>query len=207
MPEIPTGGELFDFLTLNARAIAPQLHLIVWGLGLLCIDFILPGRETRLFGFRGKSLSVAFALGGLLGASLQLWRLWGTGNGAAFYNMVTQDAFSEVFGILFLVSAILAVALSYRHLDIEDAQHSEYYAILLFATSGMMFMAGAIDLVTIFVGLELMSVSTYLLVGFLRKQRRSNEASMKYFLMGAFSTAIILYGMSLASTGSAAAPT
>ena len=197
MPEIPAAGELFGFLSLNARAIAPQLHLIVWGLGLLCLDFILPGRGIRFLGFYGKSFSVALALLGLIAASIQLWLLWGTGNGDAFYNMVTQDAFSEVFGILFLVSAILAIALSYRHLDIEDAQHSEYYSILLFATAGMMFMAGAIDLVTIFVGLELMSVSTYILVGFLRRQRRSNEASMKYFLMGAFSTAIILYGMSL----------
>ena len=197
MSEIPSAGDLARFFYSNSPAIAPQLHLIIWGLGLLCIDFVLPGRRVRFLGFYGKSLSVVFALLGLIMASGHLWLLWGEGSGEAFYRMVTQDSFSQLFGGLFLVSAGLTVVISYCYLDVEDEQHSEYYAIILFATAGMMFMAGAIDLVTIFVGLELMSVSTYILVGFLRRKRRSNEAAMKYFLMGAFSTAIILYGMSL----------
>ncbi len=82
-------------------------------------------------------------------------------------------------------------------MEVEEEQRTEYYALILFATSGMMFMAGAIDLISLFIGLELMSISTYLLVGFLRKSQRSNEASLKYFLLGAFSSGIILYGMSL----------
>ena len=77
--------------------------------------------------------------------------------------------------------------ISYRYLEIEDSHHGEYYALILFATAGMMFMAGAMELITVVVGLELMSVSTYILVGFTSRQRRSNEASMKYFLLGAFS--------------------
>ena len=199
MAELPPVDNLFEFFRINSAAIAPQLHLIVWGLGLLFVDFLLPERKIRFrsFGLHGKSLSVVFALGGLTMASYHLWSLWGAGSGPAFYNMVTQDSFTLFFSALFLVSAFIAVILSYQYLSVENEQHTEYYALILFATAGMMFMAGAIDLVTIFVGLELMSISTYILVGFLRQRRRSNEASLKYFLMGAFSTAIILYGMSL----------
>lgn len=199
MAELPPVDNLFEFFRVNSAAIAPQLHLLVWGLGLLFVDFLLPERKIRFrsFGLHGKSLSVVFALVGLTMASYHLWSLWGAGSGPAFYNMVTQDSFALFFSALFLLSAFIAVILSYQYLSLENEQHTEYYALILFATAGMTFMAGAIDLVTIFVGLELMSISTYVLVGFLRKERRSNEASMKYFLMGAFSTAIMLYGMSL----------
>jgi NADH-quinone oxidoreductase subunit N len=84
-----------------------------------------------------------------------------------------------------------------KYLDIEREHHGEYYALILFATMGMMFMAGAVDLVTLYIGLETMAIATYVLVGFLRSNPRSNEASMKYFLLGAFSSGILLYGMSL----------
>ena len=87
--------------------------------------------------------------------------------------------------------------LSLKYLDIEREHHGEYYALILFATMGMMFMAGAVDLVTLYIGLETMAIATYILVGFLRSNQRSNEASLKYFLLGAFSSAILLYGMSL----------
>jgi NADH-quinone oxidoreductase subunit N len=99
--------------------------------------------------------------------------------------------------LIFLLAAALSIGLSLRYLDIERENHGEYYALLLFATMGMMFMAGAVDLVTLYIGLETMAIATYVLVGFLRNSQRSNEASMKYFLLGAFSSAILLYGMSL----------
>ena len=187
MSEIP--DNVWGFLWENAAAIGPQLHLIFWGSAILCLDFLVPAANKRLFAL--------FSLISLLMASVHLYLMWGSGPGSAFYKMVAVDPFSSFFNLLFLLSAALAVIMSYQYLEIEQEQHSEYYALLLFATSGMMFMAGAIDLVSLFVGLELMSVSTYILVGFLRRQKRSNEASMKYFLLGAFSTGIILYGMSL----------
>jgi NADH-quinone oxidoreductase subunit N len=84
-----------------------------------------------------------------------------------------------------------------RYLEIEREHHGEYYTLILFATMGMMFMAGAADLITLYIGLETMAIATYVLVGFLRGNQRSNEASLKYFLLGAFSSAILLYGMSL----------
>ncbi len=203
MPEIPPMDNVLEFLRQNTAAIGPQLHLIMWGLALLIFDFLIPNERVHIrfrrkpWTFHGKALGALLALVGLTMASAHLYQSWGTFVGPAFYNMVTLDSFTLYFNMLFLVSAFLTVIISYNYLDIEEEQHTEYYALILFATSGMMFMAGAIDLVTIFIGLELMSISTYILVGFLRSQRRSNEGSMKYFLLGAFSTGIILYGMSL----------
>src|SRR5213079_1373544 len=87
--------------------------------------------------------------------------------------------------------------MSVRYLDIENEQHGEYYALLLFSVIGMMCMAAGYDLVILFIGLELMAITTYILVGFLRRDRRSNEAALKYLLLGAFSSGIFAYGLSL----------
>ena len=149
MPEIP--DNVWSFLWENAAAIGPQLHLIFWGSAILCLDFLVPAANKRLF--------AVFSLVSLLMASVHLYLMWGSRPRFAFYDMVAVDPFSSFFNLLFLVSAALAVIMSYQYLEVEQEQHSEYYALLLFATSGMMFMAGAIDLVSLFVGLELMSVS------------------------------------------------
>jgi NADH-quinone oxidoreductase subunit N len=111
--------------------------------------------------------------------------------------MLILDSFAIFFKLIFLIAAALSIAISLKYLDIERENHGEYYALILFATMGMMFMAGAVDLVTLYIGLETMAIATYVLVGFLRSNQRSNEASMKYFLLGAFSSGILLYGMSL----------
>ncbi len=189
MSELPQISNPLEFFLFNGRAIGPQLHLILWGLGLLCIDFLIPKDKGRVGAF--------FAVGGILMASLHLYWLWGQSLASAFYGMITLDAFALFFDMLFLVAAFLSVLMSYRYMEVEEEQGGEYYALILFATSGMMFMAGAVDLVSLFIGLELMSISTYILVGFLKRSKRSNEASMKYFLLGAFSSGVILYGMSL----------
>ena len=189
MPELPQISNSLEFFLFNGRAIGPQLHLILWGLGLLCIDFLIPKDMRRIGAF--------FAVGGIVMSSLHLYQLWGERWASAFYGMITLDPFAIFFNMLFLVAALLSVLMSYRYLEVEEEQGTEYYALILFATSGMMFMAGAVDLISLFIGLELMSISTYILVGFLRQSKRSNEASMKYFLLGAFSSGVILYGMSL----------
>ena len=189
MVELPQITNPLEFFLFNGRAIGPQLHLILWGLGLLCIDFLIPKNKGRIGAF--------FAVAGIVMSSLHLYRLWGDSMASAFYGMVRLDSFAAFFSMLFLVAAFLSVIMSYRYMEVEEEQHTEYYALILFATSGMMFMAGAIDLISLFIGLELMSISTYILVGFLRRSKRSNEASLKYFLLGAFSSGVILYGMSL----------
>ena len=91
----------------------------------------------------------------------------------------------------------MTVLMSVRYLEVEGASPGEYYFLILCSTLGMMIMAGGIDLITTFIGLETMAVSFYILAGFIKPNQRSNEAAVKYFLLGAFSLGILLYGMSL----------
>ena len=107
------------------------------------------------------------------------------------------DRFTIYFWYLFLAGAAIAILMSVRYLEIEHENHGEYYALMLFSVVGMMCMAAGFDIVLIFIGLELMAISTYVLVGFLRRDRRSNEAALKYLLLGAFSSGIFAYGLSL----------
>jgi NADH-quinone oxidoreductase subunit N len=167
-------------------AIVPELELAVFGMFLLIFDLLV--QTKRRLGY--------IALAGVGISALFLYRLNGI-EFSAYGGMLALDPFSIFFKWIFLIAAALAIAISLRYLDVERENHGEYYALLLFATMGMMFMAGALDLVTLYIGLETMAISTYVLVGFLRSNQRSNEASLKYFLLGAFSSAILLYGMSL----------
>ena len=114
-----------------------------------------------------------------------------------FNGMFVVDAFSIFFKVVFLLAAMLTILVSSRYLDLERANVGEYYSLILFAVVGMMFMASAGDLVTIFVSIETMALAFYVLVGFLKANRKSNEAALKYFLLGGFSTGIFLYGLSL----------
>ena len=114
-----------------------------------------------------------------------------------FGGMFILDAFSVFFKVLFLLAGILTILVSVRYLEVERANAGEYYALVLFAIVGMMFLASAGEFITIFVSLETMALSFYILVGFLKANRKSNEAALKYFLLGSFSTGIFLYGISL----------
>lgn len=115
----------------------------------------------------------------------------------AYAGMFISDRFAVFFKLVFYLATILTFFLSRKYAEIEGIGRSEYYVLLLFALVGMMIMASAIDLLSIYVGLELMVLCTYVLTGFLRKERRSNEAALKYVILGAVSTAIFLYGVSL----------
>jgi NADH-quinone oxidoreductase subunit N len=114
-----------------------------------------------------------------------------------FAGLIGMDAFGMFFSALFLITAALAVTASIRFLDDAEAHYPEYYFFLLTALLGMMFMARAVDFVSLFVGLELQALSVYVLVGYLKGDRKSNEAGMKYFILGAMSSAIFLYAISL----------
>src|SRR5258705_3978039 len=111
--------------------------------------------------------------------------------------MVRIDGFAFLFRGIFLLASALTVAISTRYLDIEGEQHGEFYALVLFATVGMMFLACGYDLISLYIALELMALTFYVLVAFTKREKRSNEAAMKYFLLGAFSSGVLLYGMSL----------
>ncbi|MEW6741035.1 MAG: NADH-quinone oxidoreductase subunit N, partial [Nitrospirota bacterium] len=122
-------------------------------------------------------------------------------HGQTFYvagsGMFISDTYSTYFKLIFMINLVLTVLISLRYIQREKAEYGEYYSLLLFATSGMMLMASAKDLIILYLGLELMALSTYILAGIKRHDIKSNEAAIKYFLLGAFSSALLLYGISL----------
>jgi NADH-quinone oxidoreductase subunit N len=111
--------------------------------------------------------------------------------------MFVLDGYSNFFKLIFYLNVILTICISLRYMSIEKASYGEYYSLLIFSTAGMMIMASASDLIVLYLGLELMAMSTYILAGLIRKKPRSNEAALKYFFLGAFSSAFLLYGISL----------
>ena len=168
--------------------VAPELILCFFGMLIMLADpFIAEGRK-RAMGWLG------FA--GTLVALISL--RWAADNqGPAYSGLIRMDAFSLfVHGIVIGVAA-LAILGSFEYLDQENLQHAEYYALILFATAGMGILASATELVTAFVGLEMSSISTYILAGFRRNALKSNESSLKYFLLGSFATAFFLYDIAL----------
>jgi NADH-quinone oxidoreductase subunit N len=124
--------------------------------------------------------------------------------GPAFGGMLMVDGFATFFRVLVLVVGILTILPSYRFLARQDAETSEYHALLIFSIAGQCMMAAANDLIIVFIGLEISSIASYVLAGYFRDDKRSNEAALKYFLLGSFATAFFLYGVALiyGSTGS-----
>jgi NADH-quinone oxidoreductase subunit N len=117
--------------------------------------------------------------------------------GVTFSGMFINDNYSLYFKVIFLINVILTVLISLKYIQKEDAEYGEYYSLLLFATAGMMLMASAKDMLILYLGLELMALSTYILAGIKKHDIKSNEAAIKYFLLGAFSSALLLFGISL----------
>ncbi|NTU42181.1 MAG: NADH-quinone oxidoreductase subunit N [Nitrospirales bacterium] len=142
-----------------------------------------------------KNKSV-LALVGITAAAVALYVLPGS-HGETFSGMFISDGYSTTFKVIFIINLALTILLSVRYIQREKAEYGEYYSLLLFATAGMMIMASSRDLIVLYLGLELMALSTYILAGIKRHDIRSNEAAMKYFLLGAFSSALLLYGISL----------
>src|SRR5690349_20073498 len=177
----------------DLQLIVPELILTVCACIALVMEVILPYRKSKLTAY--------FSLAGVALAFISLivqWRMIGsTLPYDGFYGMVRIDGFALLFKAIFLVAAGLAIGISTRYLDIEGEQHGEYYALVLLATVGMMFIACGYDLIALYISLELMALTFYVLVAFTKREKKSNEAAMKYFLLGAFSSGILLYGMSL----------
>src|SRR5208283_1374669 len=170
----------------------PMVELTIFALGILLIDLMIP---------RGwKWINAAGAFAGVLFSAVCVWQIQSTlppRGLLGFYNSLLVDRFAIYFWYLFLAGTAIAIVGSVHYLDVEDEQHGEYYALMLLSVVGMMCMAAGVDIVLIFIGLELMAISTYILVGLLRRDRRSNEAALKYLLLGAFSSGIFAYGLSL----------
>ncbi|MBI2354197.1 MAG: NADH-quinone oxidoreductase subunit N [Deltaproteobacteria bacterium] len=180
-----------DIITIpavNLTPILPEIFLSVLAMALLLINVFVPSGQKSYLGYISFFGVVAAAV--LVGAG------WG-GHIESFNGSVVLDNFASFFKIIFLVSAGLAILISDQYMEREGCNQGELYPLILFTVVGMMLMAAGTDLMTIFLGLEVMSVSLYVLAGFNRANLKSNEAGLKYFLLGAFSTGFLLYGMAL----------
>jgi NADH-quinone oxidoreductase subunit N len=190
-------GSLAQNLGLGDYLLAlPILLLTLFAVGILLIDLMLPAEW--------KWSNAVTALVGLAFAARGVWvvQTWYNSQRPAlgligFMGTLMVNRYAIYFFYLFLAGTAVAILMSIRYLEIERENHGEYYALLLFSVVGMMCMAAGYDIVLIFIGLELMAISTYVLVGFLRRDKRSNEAALKYMLLGAFSSGIFAYGLSL----------
>src|SRR5438094_8518565 len=186
----------------DLQLIAPELIITVIACVALVIEVILPyklSKWTAYFSLGGVALAFV-SLGSQfvsMGGTFRFDSLRALTPADGFYGMVHIDGFALIFRAIFLIAAALAIAISIRYLDIEREQHGEYYALILFATVGMMFLSSGYDLISLYIALELMALTFYVLVAFTKRDRRSNEAGMKYFLLGAFSSGILLYGISI----------
>jgi NADH-quinone oxidoreductase subunit N len=174
----------------------PAILLALFGCATLLFDFwIFPEARQRRW-------LLLFVVLGEIFAGVALWRQYdfivrhGT-ELTAFGGALVVDQFGLFFQWIFIAATVIAGLISYRYLEVCGEHHGEYYGLLMLAQCGMYFMAAGGELVTLFIGLETMAVTFYVLVGFLRSEPRSNEAALKYLLLGGFSSGFLVYGFSI----------
>lgn len=174
---------------LNAGTIVPEGIVIITFLGVLIVDLILGRSSSRWIGY--------LAVAGLLASIVALYFQWDNINPISFLGAFNGDDLSVMFRGIIALSAAVTILMSIRYVEQSGTALAEFIAILLTATLGAMFLSGANELVMIFISLETLSISSYLLTGYTKRDPRSNEAALKYLLIGASSTAVFLYGVSL----------
>jgi NADH-quinone oxidoreductase subunit N len=166
--------------------ILPEIIMIVAGTLIMVMEPLLGENKRNAF----SSLTLLGFIGALAAA------VWANNYpGTSFSNMLIVDGFATFFRVLVIGVGILTVLSSSQYLRREHAASAEYYALLLFSVTGQCIMATANELIMIFIGLEISSIATYVLAGYLRDDKRNNEAALKYFLLGSFATAFLLYGI------------
>ncbi len=174
--------------------LAPQIILVAAGMLLMLLEpMTAPSRKSRL---------ARIAVLATVVAAFSLSPQWNIAPRTILRGMFAVDNFSVFFQWLFLIIGAVSAYLSMKFNERESINRGEYYALLLFACSGMSLMAASADLILTFLGIEILSIATYILAGFKRNDARSNESSLKYFLLGSFATAILLYGIALIYGGS-----
>jgi NADH-quinone oxidoreductase subunit N len=169
--------------------ILPEIVLSIFGIIVMMADPLLPEQAPK------KSLGIIAVIGTLAGLAATVYQTGFYGN--AFYNTIRVDTFSVFFHVVMLLIALVVILTSLDYLDVQRIRSGEYYALALFGSVGMMLMSSAVELVLIFIALEISSISTYILAGMRRRAAESAEASLKYFLLGSFATAFFLYGVAL----------
>jgi NADH-quinone oxidoreductase subunit N len=172
-----------NFQLPDLSPMAPEILMIGLALTVLLIDLLIKKKEV-------------IALISMVGVAFIALTLFGP-PGVTFGTMFISDGYSTFFKVIFFINVILSVLISIKYIAVERVNYGEYYSLILFSTIGMMIMASAGDLIVLYLGLELMALSTYVLAGFIRHDIKSNEAALKYFLLGAFSSAFLLYGISI----------
>ncbi len=181
---------------INLTLIAPELIVGIAGVVVMMVDAFSRRGQRWLTG----SLSIiALVAAGVA----SVWLGISLAPHAAFNGMIVLDELRLSFTLIFLLVSILTVLIAMVWIDVEKLPAGEFHALLLFATCGMMLMASAGDLVIVFLGLEILSIATYVMAGFRRTDVRSNESSLKYFILGSFASAFLLYGIALVYGGTA----
>ncbi|UCD84319.1 MAG: NADH-quinone oxidoreductase subunit N [Deltaproteobacteria bacterium] len=167
----------------------PELILICSALGVILLDLLLIRRE--------RTITAYLALLGLAISFLEASKLFSGNKVVLFSQMIALDQFALFFKLFFLFSTFMVVLFSVRSEEIKGTDQAEYYALLLAVALGMILIASAVDLLMIYISLELISLTSYLLTGYLKGNRRSSEAALKYFIYGAVASGVMIYGMSL----------
>jgi len=163
--------------------VMPEIFMTALALILLLADLIIKKKEAL------SAISI-------IGVAIVAYTMIGS-SGVTFGGMYISDGYSSFFKIIFFINVVISILISIKYIAVERVNFGEYYSLIIVSTLGMMIMASAADLIVLYLGLELMALSTYILAGFIRHDIKSNEAALKYFLLGAFSSAFLLYGISI----------
>ena len=178
----------WTFPDINFTLLSPEIIVLAVALLILLMDPLI-SRRTKVISAHLGWIGIVLAFA----AVVRLWNL----NQTSFNEMFILDNFACFFKFIFLVSSFLVILASVSYLKEEQIFHGEYFSLILFSTLGMMLMASSFDLIVIFLGMELMSLSLYVLAGFRRHDLKSNESAVKYFLIGAFASGFLLFGIAL----------
>ena len=185
------------YTSLDNYALLPATLLALFGCAALLFDFLVFDDASRR---KLRPLVVVFAEI-FVGIALYKQQAFLASNGipnfTGFGGALTIDGFGLFFNCILAIATLIVAIVSYKYLELSGENHTEYYSLLLFAQCGMFFLVTGTDLVTLFIGLELMALCFYIMVGFLRTEKRSNEAAIKYLLLGAFSSGFLAYGFSV----------
>jgi NADH-quinone oxidoreductase subunit N len=186
IPAMQTLPQSVDYIR-----ILPEIVLSIFGMVVMLLDPIMDERRSQ------RTLGLIALVGAIAGMAATLYqaqqRFWGLG----FFDMVKVDAFSIFFHVVVTAVTILVILSSYEYMEVQQIRAGEYYTLILFGSVGMALMSSAMELVLIFIALEISSFSTYILAGFRRQSAISSEYSVKYFLLGSFATAFFLFGDAL----------
>jgi NADH-quinone oxidoreductase subunit N len=176
--------------------ILPEIVLSLFGMAIMLLDPLVDERTSQ------KSLGLLALVGSVAAIAATLYQSQYPGIG--FWGMVKVDSFSTFFHVVVTAIAAVVILTSYEYMEVQQLRAGEYYGLILFGAVGMCLMSSAVELVLIFIALEISSISTYVLAGFRRRAAISSESSLKYFLLGSFATAFFLYGVAMmfGATGS-----